>query len=309
MNAKQWLKILFIFMVSIVALLELKYQIFPLHRHEVDYLLKEQLPKLKNKSYKTIILGDSLAHNAFSILKLKKGILDLTSNKAISLAGDYYILKRYLKQNSSPKEVYLFAIPAFLHYELNSYLTYSYYETVFTHEEEIQEMQKLKPELYRDLFTIDRFFEKRDNAFNFSGYKPKERKKYLKIEEKDLKKNAHYMNQKIKDNIVEATNFRDIIEEMPKVYFDKIMAICKQKGIKLTVVIEPVFKAYNPLYYGSKWDNYLKEKATNGDIVYKNINDYYQFNVYFFKKDGRHLNKKVNQYYQGLLDKHVLDLF
>ena len=308
MNAKKWLKSFIFFILGIVILFELKYQVAPVNRHEVDYLVKEMLPSLKNEKYETVILGDSLAHNVFSKLELKKNILDLTSNKAVALAGSYYILKRYLKNNDAPKEIYFFAIPAFLHYDLNENLTYSYFETVFTHSSEIKEIQTFKPELYSDAFNLDKYFESRKNALKIEGYRPEKRQKYIDVDEKELIKVPNFINEKIESNIAEAKAFRDKIEPLPKFYFEQLVALCKKENIQLTVVIEPIFKAYIPLFKGSKWDNYLKSKVSKGEIVYKNINDYYAFNSYFFKRDGRHITGKVNQYYQNLIDKYILKL-
>jgi len=305
MNAKKWLLSLLFFTLSLIILIEIKYQTSPGNRHAVDYLVNEYIPTLSNKKYEIIILGDSLAHNAFSNLLLKKNILDLSSNQAISMAGNYFILKRYLSNNEVPKEIYLFCVPGLLHNDLNQKWTYSYFESVFTDNNEIKEIKRLKPNLYNNNFDIDKYLERRKKSINLGGYKPKKRLLPVEIDEKDLKKDLNYMNQKIKTNIIKTDKEKDLMESIPTTYLNKIIKLCQENNIDFTLVIEPMPKEYNAIFKTSKWNKYLTEKK----IIYININDYYIFNTYFFRGDGRHIRGKANQYYQNLIDKHIIDIY
>jgi hypothetical protein len=309
MNAKKWLVKFVFFVMSFVLLVELKYQLSPGYRHDVDYILNEHVANLKDKSYNTVIIGDSLAHNAFEKLELKKNILDLSSNQAISLAGDYFLLQRYLKNNQVPKEIFLFAIPDFLHNDLNQSWTYSYFETIFTQEHEIKEIQSLKSNLFTAGFDLDKYFESRKKSLNLGGYKPPVRQKHTHVEEKELIKAPKYTNKMLEARIQKSIVSQKKMEIIPKVYLDKIIKLCQDKGIKLTLVIEPLFDECRVIFKNSTWYKTLKEKATKKEFIYVDINDFYTFDKSFFKHDGTHIDGKVNQYYQGLLDKHVLDLF
>ena len=248
---------------------------------------------------------ETAENNAFSNLLLKKNILDLSSNQAISMAGNYFILKRYLKNNKIPKEIYLFCIPGFLHNDLNQKWTYSYFESVFTDNNENKEIQKLKPNLYNNDFDIDKYLERRKKSINLGGYKPRNRLPHVEIDEKDLKIDLNYMNQKIKKKIIRIDKEKDLMESIPMAYLNKIIKLCQENNIDFTLVIEPMPKEYNAIFKTSKWNKYLTEKKIN----YLNINDYYIFNTYFFKGDGTHIGGKVNQYYQNLIDKHILDIY
>ncbi|MFC2073937.1 hypothetical protein ACFLR3_01665 [Campylobacterota bacterium] len=305
MNSRKWLLNFLIITMTLFILIEFKYQIHPSSRHEVDYLVNEYIPTLKNADYETVVLGDSLAHKAFSSLIIKNNILDLTSNQAISMAGNYFLLKRYFKNNNLPKSIYLFIIPGFLHNNLNQIYTYSYFESVFTSEDEMREIKLLKPNLYNNYFNINKFLERRAKAMHFDGYKPGRKSQYVTIDEKDLIKRSSYMNEKIKNKIIWMKKRQYLIENIPRIYLDKIIKICQDNNIKFTLVIEPIAEEYNILYKTSKWNEYLIKKRIN----YININDYYIFNTYFFKDDGTHITGNVNQYYQNLIDKHILDIY
>lgn len=306
MNAKKWLLSLVIYITLFIVIIEVKYQEFPGARHEVDYLVKKVIPNLYEKNYDTLIIGDSLAHNAFSNILLHKNILDLTSNQAISLAGNYFILQRYLENNKIPKKIFLFCIPGFLHNDLNQIYTYRYFETVFNRHQEIKEIKEIKPNLYNDKFNIDKYFESRKNAINLGGYKPPRRIVIANIEENDLEKVENYTNTKIKNRILQYKQQKDIVEDIPLIYINKIVELCKKNNINFSIVIEPMPKEYDKIYKSSKWHMFLQE---NKRINYFNINDFYTFNTYFFKHDGIHVSGDVSQYYLKLIDKNILDIY
>jgi hypothetical protein len=304
MNAKKWLFSLLFFTISLSILIELKYQIYPGSRHRVDYLVNEYLPALNNENYETLILGDSLAHNAFGNLLMKENLLDLTSNQAISMAGNYFLLKRYLKNNKNPKNIYLFCISDFLHNDLNQVYTYSYFESVFINEEEIEEIKKIKPDLYNMDFDINKYIERRKKSIDLVSYKPKERLAYINIDERSLKKVPNYMNKEIQNNIAKAEGKKLILENIPKIYLDKIIDLSVNKDINFTLIIGPMPEEKNSIFKASKWNEYLIDKKIN----YFNVNDYYTFSNYFFRSDGVHIKGKVNQYYQNIINENILEL-
>ena len=306
MNYKKWVFSLIMYSILLVTVIEVKYKIFPTNRHKVDFLVNEYIPNLATKQYDTLIIGDSLAKNAFSNVILHDNIVDLTSNQAISMAGNYFILKRYLKNNNIPKKIFLFCIPDFLHNDLNQIYTYRYFETVFKEPEEIQSVKKIKPDLYNFQFNLDKYFESRKNAINLGGYKSPKRVVITNIEEKTLKRVEHYSNAKIKNTILQYIQQKDRIEDIPFIYLHKILKLCESNNIDFTIVIEPMPAEYDEIYKSSKWNRLLKE---NKKITYYNINNFYRFSTYFFKHDGTHISGNVNQYYQNLIDRYILDIY
>ena len=116
MNNKAWLYSFIAFTLVLFICLELAFQLINFSRTEVDYVVKEKLSKeVKENTYETLVLGDSLGRNALSTIKIHNSILDLTTNNAISLAGQYFIIKRYLQNNPRPKNIFLFTISEHLY--------------------------------------------------------------------------------------------------------------------------------------------------------------------------------------------------
>jgi hypothetical protein len=306
MNSKSWLKIFFILILIQVLAIELFYRTYSYSRHDVDYLVKTELPQLKGKSYDTVIIGDSLAHNSIGQLKLHPNILDLTSNNSVSLAGNYFILKRYLKQNHPPKDIYLFCIPNHLHQNLDTIFTYSYFTTIFTNDEEKKSIQKIKPHIYDD-YSFSKYTESRLKALKiFTHYKPKKKKDAPpKILASELHYKKNFMNSQIREKIDQVKHDENRIYEVPKTYIDKILELCKTNNIHFHLVIEPVPKESNESFKRSKIYRYLQDKNVS---VY-NVSDHYQFKNYFFRGDGVHLRGKTNQFYQNYIDEHILDIY
>lgn len=305
MKNKSWLIAFFIFILLQVVAIEIFYRIYDYNRHYVDYLVKTKITNLKNKSFETVILGDSLAQDSIGKLKLHPHILNLTSNNALSLAGNYFLLKRYLKQNKRPKNLYLFCVPNHLHQDLNTIHTYSYFKSVFTQKDEIEEIQKIRPDFYND-YSFSKYTESRLKSIKFlTHFKPKKKVQAIFIDETTLTKRENFMNNKIDEKIKLIKRDQNNIHEIPIIYIEKITSLCKELGINFKLVIEPIPKASNRSFIQSKLYNYLKEK----DVSIYNINELYSFNNYFFRGDGRHLHGKVNQYYQNLIDEYVLDIY
>jgi len=305
MNDKSWLKIFFTLIIIQVLAIEIFYRTYHYNRHYVDYIVKTRLAHLKNQSYETVIIGDSLAHNAMGHLKLHPQILDLTTNNAISIAGNYFILKRYLANNKKPKNIYLFCVPNHLHQNLNTIYTYSYFTTIFNKKDEMESIKKIKPNLYNNN-SFEKYTESRLKALKFfTHYKPKKREKAVVVKESELVKKENFMNSQIQSNIDLIKSDENTIHEIPKVYIDKILSLCKKEGINFKLVIEPIPQESNKSFMKSKLYKYLKDR----NVSMYNVNEHYKFNNYLFKGDGRHIKGKANQFFQNYIDEHILDIY
>ncbi|MFT5836292.1 MAG: hypothetical protein ACI9RG_001191 [Sulfurimonas sp.] len=308
MSSRKWLISLFSFILVFVVLIELFYNLYPYNRHEVDFLVKTRMPNINNEKYETLILGDSLSRNAFGNLNLHENILELTSNNVISIAGNYFILKRYLSHNHKPKNLYIFCIPNHLYQDLDTVNTYSYFTSVFNKDEEIKDVEVIRPNIYTTQFSFDKYTESRLKSINiFRHYKQKGRVDAVIIHEESLNKlkRDNYLNSKIYKKIESAKDDKDKINTIPTNYITKIKKLCDDLDIKLTIVIEPIPSKVNDIFKQSEMYKFI----LNQDITLLNINDFYSFNNYFFYGDGTHISGKVNQYYQNLIDKHVIDIY
>lgn len=309
MNNKAWLYSFIAFTLVLFICLELAFQLINFSRTEVDYVVKEKLSKeVKENTYETLVLGDSLGRNALSTIKIHNSILDLTTNNAISLAGQYFIIKRYLQNNPRPKNIFLFTISEHLYENLDTEHTYLYFKTVFTNEDEISEIKALRPGFYDDGFSIDSYTESRLKLLKFlTHFHPKPRivPSNISLDWMESNSDNDFMNEIIRRKINIKEQQILTINEIPEIYLEKINSLCKDNNIEFTLVLEPMPKTVNEIFNNSKVFNYIETL----DIRYININDYYTFSNNFFKTDGIHISGNANIYYQNLIDKHVLDLY
>jgi len=304
MSGKRWVIFVGVIFILQVILLEVFYQTSKHNRHEVDYLVNNTMQNLKNKKYDVIILGDSLAHKTIGSIELHNNILDLTSNNAVSMAGNFFLFQRYLKDNYPPKKLYLFCVPNHLYQNLDTIHTYFYFSTIFTKDSEKKEIKKLKPHLYD--YSFSKYTESRIKSIDFLGYfNPKAKVLPKEIDESSLEREDNFINDSIREKIEEAKINIDKINEIPKIYLDKLIAITKKYDIEFTLVIEPIPIESHNVFLSSKMYQYIKSKNIN--II--DINNIYQFSNYSFKIDGRHLDGKDNQYFQNIIDKKVIDIY
>ena len=305
MNGKKWLLTLVVLILVQIVSIEVIYQTYKYSRHEVDYLVKERIPQLHNQEYKTLLLGDSLARNALGHIIMPQGVIELTSNDAVSMAGNYFILKRYLKDNRPPKELYLFCTPNHLYQDLNTQHTYSYFETVFNSKEEMEEIKKIKPSLYSNNFSWDKYMESRVKSLKIlTHYKEKGRAKLARSTTKPICEDKNFINRQIKQEINNVKRDKDIIYDIPRIYINKMSMLAKELGIKFTIVIEPVPKIVQNTFKKSKVYRYLQKQ----DIKIIDINDYYTFDNCLFKIDGTHIHADANIYYQNLISKYIFKI-
>ena len=253
MSLKKWVFLFFISNILSLLIIELLYRIYyEEYRHNVDYLLKKTIPSLVNEKKEVIILGDSVANGAFKNLILNNNVLDLTSNRAISVAGNYFLLKRYLRQNYNPKKIYLFVIPEFFQNDLNEPYTYLFFETVFTLKEEINEIKMIKPKLYNSRNIIDKYFERRiKGLFKDDLYTPDKRIEFVEVDESKINNDFNILNKNISNRINAYEKSINILKEFSVVYLNNLKALCINNNIELNIIIEPVPIKLNKLFYSS----------------------------------------------------------
>lgn len=307
MRFKTWVILFIVFNILTYISIEVLYNIYKTdYRHNVDYLVKKIIPSLQNVDKEIIILGDSVANGAFKNLILNDNILDLTSNRAIAIAGNYFLLKRYLEHNQAPKKLYLFAIPEFFNNDLNEPYTYLFFETVFTKEDEIKEIKKIKPTLYSSKNIIDKYFERRSKAlFNKEVYVPTQRSKFVNVNESEILNNFEISNKGINNRIDSYKKTLNHFEKLTNVYLNKFKELCAKEKIEFYIVLEPMPLEMQQLFYESKTYNYLVSHSYN--LI--DVNKLYRFGNNHFLHDSVHFSGKANQYFQKVIDKKIIDIF
>jgi len=191
---KSWTFRLFVYCILLLVAIESKYQIFEHYKNRVDWVVNNIIANKQLPYHDIVIIGDSLASNAFNIIKLHKNILDITTISPVYLAGNYFILKRYIHSHKPPKKIFLFTSLPLLYANLDDNLSYAYFESIFTKEDEKNEIKKLKPYLYDEFFSVDKYFESRKHALSI-GYKPPKRIAMPNITKSELKAILDYTNE------------------------------------------------------------------------------------------------------------------
>lgn len=98
-------------------------------RHNVD-LLANYPPKAPNSGY-NVIMGDSVLNQVLESFETPRGYIDLTTNQAVGVAGNYYLLERFLAKNLPPEHLWIGFNPQMYLNDLNDKLAYTYFFSVF----------------------------------------------------------------------------------------------------------------------------------------------------------------------------------
>ena len=110
-------------------------------RHEGDFVRA----RAADANQDVVLLSDSITYGALSLLDQTHGVSDLTSNQAMGVAGNYFLLRRLIEAGNAPKSVAYVIHPR--SYEIDYYvfpeLTESYFSTVFIADDEISAVKKV----------------------------------------------------------------------------------------------------------------------------------------------------------------------
>lgn len=140
---KQFIHTLILWLLGLFALFLCIDFILNRHKHELGYLIGREtniaLFNSKKKAGSSIlVIGDSVCNQIYPSNKNYTNLTSLACNRAISMAGYFFLFKNYLSVNYDcpPKTLVLFLNPASVqnqldkfayHYFLKNYLTKDYY--------------------------------------------------------------------------------------------------------------------------------------------------------------------------------------
>jgi len=303
-QSKKWIFLFVSIIIFLLVILEvLSYQIKDRFRHEVDY--KVHLSEYSTqKNIDTILLSDSVSYGPLSQYKLKENILDLSSNQAISLAGNYFILERYLKAHKAPKKVYLFFIYDLFANNLKSKYTYLYFTTVFTKDNE----QEILSSIGRsDIYDKLNYFNNRKSNIKkyFKVFKPRSKKYFTDIY--DLSKTQKKIKlEAFQRRIKHHTNAK--LTPFANHFLENIIKLCQEHSIKLTLVVEPMPQEQHIKFLESALYQHLKQKSNDNFFTLQDSNNYYTFEIEYFR-DTIHLLGDFQKKYLDLIDQNIVKLF
>jgi len=259
--ARDFFKFLLIFLILFHLYPEFKYWTNEYKEEVNGGEVYQAIEKSKKKGKKKkLILGDSVTKQ-FSESDIDTTIyLNLASNQAISLVGQFCLLSNYVQAKNKIDTLYLIYHPLSFSNGLDNTFTFHYFEKPFYVDE------------YRDLFTQEVNTQIEKIPFYYlAQYHP-------------------VLTSNWSPTFSNDENNKPFISVISKIYLEKIDSLCQARNIKLFIISPPVNQKFKNEFLASKKSNenlYLKS-------YFKNLKYYPE--SYFFP-DRIHLNKTGLNYF------------
>lgn len=252
-----------------LAIFLILFQVYPEYQYWTNIYQEEvnggEVYQVINKSKKKgkkkkLILGDSVAKQ-FSESNIDTNIyLNLASNQAISLVGQYCLLINYIHTKNQIDTLYLIYNPLSFSNNLDNSLTFHYFEKPFYGNE------------YMNLFTEEVKTQIEKIPFhNLAKYHPVLTSNWsptFSNEEKNM----------------------PFISNISRIYLEKFELLCKAKNIRLLIVSPPINQKFK--------NEFFEIRKSNKNLLLKSYfeNLKYYPESYFFP-DRIHLNKAGLNYF------------
>ena len=235
---------------------------------EVFYVLRKAD---YNSGLPAVILGDSVCAQLWPYKENSSKFSHLGCNQAITPAGTYLLLRKYLEHNPQTQDVFYIIRPQSLGNDLGLNYTYQYFVIQFVN----QESMKLL-----DDDTKQKLYDKFGKIFVDN--------KYLKS---FLLNNTLFMTQYL--NYVKTKTETKYIHRLSRtaiIYLDKIRSICRERNINLHVLPLPLPDTNDN--YG--WDNFEQDVK---DYGFEDILGEFTKKIHYYPKDwygdGTHFKVEI----------------
>ncbi|HIG10422.1 MAG: hypothetical protein ABGY71_02570 [bacterium] len=120
-------------------------------RHEADQRLQDVAAA--GAQTRVVLLSDSVSYAALELAPAVAGVLDLSTNRAISAAGNCFLIERVLDEAPNIERVVLIVGPHTWTEDLRGKLASVYFTRLFMRPEEMAQVERLleRPDLVRDM--------------------------------------------------------------------------------------------------------------------------------------------------------------
>jgi hypothetical protein len=214
----------------------------------------------KRGKKKKLIIGDSVTKQ-FSESDIDTTIyLNLASNQAISLVGQFCLLSNYIQTKNEIDTLYLIYHPLSFSNNLDNSFTFHYFEKPFYVDE------------YRNLFTQEVKTQIEKIPFHY------------------LAKYHPVLTSNWSPTFSEEENDKPFISNLSRIYLEKIDSLCQSKNIRLLIVSPPINEKFK--------NKFLAIKKTNENLYLKSYFEnlkFYPESIFF--PDHIHLNKTGLNYF------------
>lgn len=306
MKAKKLVFSLVASLLLFIGILEYLYQTNKLYRHELDYQINK-LDKLHNKKYDTLLLSDSITRTPLWNIKLNRDVLNLTNSAASSVAGNYFMLKRFFDKGNTVKKVYFFLSPILLKDNIGKRFSYSHFESIFNLRDEKYTMLQIGR---NDLYNRKDYFHKRYMALMKTFGLKKDNKRIYKNNVYIDNENLLYLDKKNtkrnKNAIINFSNREYKLSDISNVFLKKIITLLKENNTNIIFVVEPMPKSVYTHYLSSIMHKELIKIINSERTI--DINKFSIFPDYAFY-DGEHLKDGWKNIYNKIIDKKVVNIF
>ena len=236
----------------------------------------------KASDYTKLIVGDSVCHQLFNpFQKYNKVYCTVGSNQAITMIGQYLLIKQFLENHSGVSDVYLILNSMTGSGLDNGMLAYQYLVIPFS---ETGLLQDATDDTKRDLENKYGKFFMRPEVIRFIDNSPMAKKIYL--------------------NTFRNENYDDMI--MSVQYFDMIMKLCDQYGVQIHLLHSPMCESSREMMIQQKEKDI---EACVSDVMREKIEEYYESIVYYpdeYFSDGIHFGEDYREEYQ--LAQYIKDM-
>ena len=294
-------------LLAYVLAIEIAYNLISLPRDFTAWTVKTANRDYGVEKKRTLLLSDSITSLTLYGVPLDESILNLGTTAPLAIPGNYFLLRRYLERNPPPSKVLFFVSQPLLFSDIRSADERSQFSREFSRFKEITSMVQ---EGRWDIYSIRQWAEQRQYFLKqLVGIKPIYAGPPLNLswdQNLNVKQDTLFTESAVASI---AQNF--IFTEIPSTvfnYMESMMNLCKERGIDLTIIIEPANPIYKNAWHWSKARPELEKLAGKMGVTIVDINEFQNFPDYAFRSDAVHLREEWVPIYIGVIQAHVANL-
>ena len=238
----------------------------------------------RNSGLSAVILGDSVCNQLWHQKEDSPNLVHLACNQAITPAGTYLLLKRYLEHNPQTQEVFYMICPQNLGNDLNLDYTYQYFVIPFFEGENVKLLDK---------DTTQKVYDRFGKFFADNGYI----KSLLLNNNLLMEKYIAHVNSKPEREYLRR------LSPTTAIYLPKILELCAEHNAKLSVLPLPIPDTPE----NHDWADFRQDVAAFGfDEVLGDFTEKIHHYPADWFRDGVHFKPEILEQHLGELRSAVM---
>ena len=338
-------KAFLLFLLSVIAIETTIFLLSPIIISNVDYLIvqkQQETAKKKASNFDLIILGDSSANFGIDAVQLglttRLSCYNFATMANLTMAGNYFILKEYLKHNQGPKALILMATVdswsrnstvSNVVGSLSMNFTFSLPDIFLNQKINKTERKTFFNEFAKNIlpaqryrYEIDRILKGKDSLLKLFANRQditiknlllKSKGNYSTYIHKRLLKNKNDRIQDLKDDFIDQLSFMTVAQaessQLNYIYLTKIINLAEEKEIKIFLVMTPVFdkiiEREEAKKYINSYKKFLHLIENNFRLVKIIIENPYPVDISRLSHNVDHLNETGAREFAVFLGKRI----